>query len=200
MNKDYLNHYYKDDQKVLSNRKEIAFRFLDFEYKFETADNVFSKDHVDEGTKLLIETALDSGINSEVLDYGCGYGVVGIILSKLGYDTLGLDVTDRALELSAINNQKNNTAFKAYKVDDLNIYKDRFKTILLNPPIRAGKVVIYEMFDNCQKMLASGGQLYVVIRKQHGAASAIKHLQTLFTNVEVIKKSKGFYIIKNFLD
>lgn len=191
-------HYYKDDQKELVNRKVISFRFLSIEYKFETSENIFSKDAVDFGSNLLISESLASGIESKVLDYGCGYGVVGIILSKEGYDTFGLDVTDRALKLSQINNELNKTNFKVAKVDNnLSKYNNEFNTVLLNPPIRAGKSVIYEMFENSYDFLKENGVLYVVIKKQHGAQSAIKNLKELFTDVEVIKKSKGYYIIKN---
>ena len=198
MTTDYLQHYYKDDQKELNNRKEISFRFLSIDYTFVTADNIFSKDRVDFGTTVLLEAALDSGISGRVLDYGCGYGVVGIILSKMGHDTFGLDVTDRALKLSMINNEINQTDFKVAKVsDDLSKYNNSFETVLLNPPIRAGKEVIYTMFDWAHKFLKETGVLYVVIKKQHGAASAIKELKTLFDDVEVIKKSKGYFIIKN---
>lgn len=200
MRKDYLNHYYLDDQKQLLNRKEISFRFLNVDYYFETADNVFSKDHVDMGTHLLIETALDSGIKAPVLDYGCGYGAVGIVLSKNNYASIGLDVVDRALQLANLNAEKNKVDFKAYKVDDLNEYRESFKTILLNPPIRAGKEVIYQMFAHAAMMLQNDGVLYVVMRKQHGANSAAQHLKTLFKSVDIIKKHKGFYIIKNIVD
>lgn len=197
MNNDYLNHYYKDDQKELINRKEITFRFLSIDYTFTTADNVFSKDHVDEGSKLLIETAIDNGIENKVLDYGCGYGVVGIVLSKMNYDVLGLDITDRAVSLSRHNNEINKTNMEIKKVtSDLTLYNNQFNTVLLNPPIRAGKEVIYSMFLNSYNFLDKG-VLYVVIRKSHGAASAVKYLKTIFDEVEVIKKSKGYHIIKN---
>ncbi|HZJ85531.1 MAG TPA: methyltransferase, partial [Erysipelotrichaceae bacterium] len=79
MKKDYLVHYFKDDQKELINRKEISFRFLSIDYTFITADNVFSKDHVDSGSELLLTSALSEGLENDVLDYGCGYGVIGIV-------------------------------------------------------------------------------------------------------------------------
>lgn len=198
MTTDYLQHYYKDDQKELNNRKEISFRFLSIDYVFMTADNVFSKDRVDFGTTVLLETAIKAGISDRVLDYGCGYGVVGIVLSKMGHDVFGLDVTDRALNLAQHNNELNKTSLKVAKVtDDLSKYHNSFKTVLLNPPIRAGKEVIYSMFDNSYEFLKHEGVLYVVMKKQHGALSAVKHLETLFDEVVIIKKSKGYYIIKN---
>lgn len=196
MSKDYLNHYFKDNQTELSNRKEITFRFLAIDFIFESADNVFSKDHVDFGSELLIQSALDYGIDNKVLDYGCGYGVVGIVLSKLGYNTFGLDVTERAIKLSTINAKKNNVDFKVEKVaEDTSKYNNKFKTILLNPPIRAGKKVIYAMFENAYNFLEDEGRLFIVMRKQHGALSAKKELEKIFSKVEIITRKKGYYII-----
>lgn len=197
MSKDYLNHYFKDNQKELSNRKEISFRFLAIDFVFESADNVFSKDQVDFGSELLIKSALDYGVNNKVLDYGCGYGVVGIVLSKLGYQTCGIDVTERAIKLSSINAQKNQVDFRVSKVDTVNLstYYNMFQTILLNPPIRAGKAVIYSMFENAYKFLNNEGRLFVVMRKQHGALSAKKELEKFFSKVEIVTKKKGYYII-----
>lgn len=190
-------HYYTDDQKELLNRKEITFRFLSFEYNFITADNIFSKDGVDYGTNFLLKTSFNEGFKGEVLDYGCGYGVVGIVLSKNEYDVFGLDVTDRALELSRINNELNKTNFKVSKVtEDLAQYNNRFNTVLLNPPIRAGKKIIYQMFENAYNFLNHNGEMFIVIKKQHGAESALKFLKTLFDEVLVLKKSKGYFIIQ----
>ncbi len=196
MIKDNLTHYFKDGPNELSNRKEITFRFLAIDYIFESADNVFSKDHVDLGSQLLMKSALDYGFESNVLDYGCGYGVVGIIMAKLAYKTFGVDVTSRAIKLSKINAKKNNVKFPVEIIDDnLSKYYNKFNTVLLNPPIRAGKEVIYSMFENTYKFLNNGGKLFVVIRKQHGANSAIKKLEEIYSNVKVIEKKKGYYVI-----
>ncbi|HZJ85636.1 MAG TPA: methyltransferase, partial [Erysipelotrichaceae bacterium] len=196
MNND-LKHYYVDDQKELTNRKEITFRFLDIDFKFTTADSIFSKDKVDAGSTLLLQLAVESGIKDLVLDYGCGYGVVGVTLAKLGHSIIGIDVTDRAIKLSEINAKQNQVKASFEKIINNNVskYNNTFNTVLLNPPIRAGKVVIYEMFDNAYNFLLPGGVLYIVMRKQHGAKSAIKKLETLFNDVTVINKSKGYYII-----
>ena len=198
MNND-LKHYYVDDQKELTNRKEIPFRFLDIDFKFITADSIFSKDKVDAGSTLLLEAAVESGIKDLVLDYGCGYGVVGVTLAKLGHSIIGIDVTDRAIKLSEINAKQNQVKASFEKIINNNVekYNNTFNTVLLNPPIRAGKVVIYEMFDNAYNFLLPGGVLYIVMRKQHGAKSAIKKLETLFNDVTIINKSKGYYIIKS---
>lgn len=194
-----LKHYYVDDQKELINRKEISFRFLAIDFLFTTADNIFSKDRVDSGSQLLLKHAVESGITDKVLDYGCGYGVVATVLAKLNHEVIAVDVTHRAIELTLINAKRNNVLVDAQLIDHSNVdmYKNKFKTVLLNPPIRAGKTIIYEMFEKAYDFLLAEGVLYIVIRKQHGAKSAIAKLESLFTKVEVINKTKGYWIIKS---
>ena len=72
----------------------------------------------------------------------------------------------------------------------------QFDAVITNPPIRAGKQVIYKMFADAAKCLKPGGALYLVIRKQQGAESCMKYLQTMFSSVEKIDKSGGFWVLK----
>ena len=72
----------------------------------------------------------------------------------------------------------------------------RFDWILQNPPIRAGKAVIYRMFADAAQCLKPGGTLWLVIRKQQGAPSAMTYLRTFFTHVEAVEKKGGYWIIR----
>ena len=81
-----------------------------------------------------------------------------------------------------------------------NIYEDlhqeSYSDIITNPPIRAGKAVIYTMFEEAYQHLELGGKLWVVIRKQQGAPSAVKKIKDVFGNCEIIKRDSGYYILK----
>ena len=72
----------------------------------------------------------------------------------------------------------------------------KFDAVVTNPPIRAGKQVIYQMFADAAECLKPGGGLYLVIRKQQGAESCIRYLQTIYGQVEKLDKSGGFWVIK----
>ena len=110
-----------------------------------------------------------------------------------------IDINERAVELTKLNIEK-------YKLDNVNCFVSdglslidkSYDRIVINPPIRAGKVVIYKMFDDSKLHLNENGALYIVIKKSLGANSAIKKLQELFKNVEVLEKDKGYFIIKSF--
>ena len=71
-----------------------------------------------------------------------------------------------------------------------------FDAVVTNPPIRAGKQVIYQMFADAAKCLKPEGALYLVIRKQQGAESCVKYLQILYPLVEKLDRSGGFWVLK----
>ena len=73
---------------------------------------------------------------------------------------------------------------------------NKYDAIVTNPPIRAGKQVIYKMFADAAVSLKEEGALYLVIRKQQGAESCVKYLKTLFNIVEKLDKSAGFWVLK----
>lgn len=189
-----MSHYFTDPSNIKQNRRDIPFRFLDFEYKVMSDDGVFSKNGLDIGTESLLKVLVKEDIKGQVADLGCGIGVIGVVLNhyfKLNYT--GFDVNSRSVELANLN-------FKRYEVQGHNVVYDgldgRFDTIVSNPPIRVGKEKLYELFDQVFEHLNPGGVFYYVIRKSHGAASAEKKIKGLFGNCTLLKKDKGFYIYK----
>lgn len=164
---------------------------------FNTDSGVFSKDGLDFGTRTLLEAV--PPLYGRILDLGCGWGAVGVSVGKKYPETqiVMSDVNERAMELAKKNLSENGvTNAEVIKSDAMDDVDGTFDFILNNPPIRAGKAVIYKMFDQASERLNPGGALYVVIRKQQGAPSAKAHLQEKFTHVEVIAKEKSYWIIE----
>lgn len=195
-----MNHYFTDNPHLEENRKEISFRFWCFNYSFLTDNGVFAKDGIDYGTKTFLDAICTSEeLQDEVLDVGCGYGVIGITLKKIFPEkkVTMIDVNHRALKLSEDNAKKNNVEVEILESDAYSNLQQRvFTDIITNPPIRAGKQVIYKIFEEAYDHLKTEGQLWVVIRKQHGALSAKKKIEEIFGNCSIIKKDKGFFILK----
>ena len=164
---------------------------------FHTDSGVFSKGGLDFGTRTLLEAV--PPLHGRILDLGCGWGAVGVSVGKKYPETVIVmsDVNERAMELAKKNLKENNvTKACVIKSDAMDDVDGTFNFILNNPPIRAGKAVIYKMFDQASERLNEGGALYVVIRKQQGAPSAKAHLQEKFDHVEVIAKEKSYWIIE----
>ena len=160
-----------------------------------TDSGVFSRGEVDEGSALLLDSL--PALAGRVLDLGCGAGVIGVSVGKAyPVELVQSDVNERALALTRENLKRNGVAGTVVESDGFAALEGLFDTILTNPPIRAGKAVIYRLFAEARDHLKDGGALYLVIRKQQGAESAKKYLETLFTSVEMIERKKGFWVLR----
>ena len=146
-----MSHYFINDDSLKSEKRIIKYTINSHYFELTSDIGVFSKNELDPGSELLIKTAIKEGIKGELLDVGCGYGPIGITLSKI-CDLDKVDFID--VNLRALNLTKEN-AIK-YKVKNFNVFesngfenvKDLYDYILINPPIRAGKEVIFKMFEN----------------------------------------------------
>ena len=166
-------------------------------YVFETDAGVFSRGEVDQGTEILLKALPD--LDGDILDLGCGWGVVGTCLKGRNPDAriVMVDVNLRALELSRKNLSRNGASAEVLESDGFEGIRDRtFDAVVTNPPIRAGKEKVYEMLGDAAHLLKSGGQLFVVIRKQQGAESCMRYLKTLFDEVEKIDRSAGYWVLQ----
>lgn len=179
------------------NRKEFSFRFFDYLFEFYTDASVFSKGHIDLGTISLLEYVKNLNLNnSKCLDLGCGYGAISIILKKLIPTVLitGVDINTRALNLAIENAMINNVEID-FKINDGLNGLDKYNYIITNPPIRAGKKVIYEWFEIAPNYLLEDGCLIFVMRKEHGLKSALKFCLEYYSMVDVVYKFKGFFVV-----
>lgn len=167
---------------------------------FTSDAGVFSKKEVDFGTQLLLETFRFPESTARILDVGCGYGPIGLTLAKerANYHFVMVDINERALELSELNAKLNGINNVTIKKSNLlsGVKGDTFAAVLSNPPIRAGKKVVHQLFEDAFEQLEHLGELWIVIQKKQGAPSTIEKLESLFKEVTVQKKSKGYYIIK----
>ncbi|MDP4169279.1 MAG: class I SAM-dependent methyltransferase [Bacillota bacterium] len=194
------DHYYSKTPKVESNPKYWEYSLKNHNLRFKTDNGVFSKKEVDFGSRLLIETFEFPETAGMILDVGCGYGPIGLSLAKSDATRTVhmIDVNERALELARENAQLNgisNTVI--YESDRLEgVAEKNFAAILTNPPIRAGKSTVHDIFVQSYHHLLPGGELWVVIQKKQGAPSAVEKIAELFSDVEIVEKKKGYFIIK----
>lgn len=193
-----MDHYYSSNPSSKSEERILEYKIKDISLKFISDNGVFSKNHVDFATDLLLNAIASESINGKILDVGCGYGVIGITLAKLfSVKVTMLDVNERALDLAKRNAEKNETNdIEIVESNGFENISQKYDIIVTNPPIRAGKEVIYKMYDDAKEHLNDGGAFYLVINKKHGAPTTMKHLKELFEEVEVIDKRAGFNVIK----
>ena len=192
-----MSQYFNNDNSVPSNVVKTYANILGESFTFYTDNGVFSKTGVDFGSRLLLESLSLSALGESLLDVGCGYGVFGIVLNKkLGIKCTMCDVNRRALHLAKRNIEENKCS--NCEVIESNCYENitgKYSTIITNPPIRAGKKIVYEILENARNYLEPGGSLIFVVRKEQGAKSIISDMQNLY-NLTILEKKKGFFIIK----
>jgi len=194
-----MSHYYSREQNdIESNPSYFNFNFKGLELKFKTDNGVFSKDYIDYGSFAMLKAFIPNDIDLPILDMGSGYGPIGITVSRLfGKLVYMCEINERAYNLSLENINANNANCKAFNSD---LYEKveglKFSSIITNPPIRAGKDIVFKIYDEAFKHLVAGGELWVVIQKKQGAPSSKEHIEKLFGNCEIINRDKGYYILK----
>lgn len=194
------DHYYSEKPQTESHPRTWDAKLRSLSYRLTSDVGVFSKRGVDFGSRLLIEAFQFPDIVGRILDVGCGYGVIGLVLAKEQpvRETVLVDINERAVHLAQENAQIN-------RVDNVLIYQSDlfqkvtssdFATIVSNPPVRTGKTLVYRLFREAYNHLLAGGEFWTVIRKQQGAPSALKKLEAIFSEVSVVKKKKGYVVIR----
>ena len=190
-----MGHYFTNED-LKSEIKKFEIEINNEKLIFNTDNGVFSKGELDYGSYLLIKNVLPI-VKGKVLDLGCGYGPIGCIVNKVTKsEVLMVDVNKRAVHLTEMNIKENNVKYCNAFVS--NVYQEvskKYDYIITNPPIRAGKEVVYKILFEASKHLKENGALYFVINKNQGALSAKRDLEKV-ASVEILEKNKGFYIMK----
>ena len=191
------DHYYTVNPTSDHDERTIYANVIGVSSKFTTDAGVFSRDGLDTGTRVLLEALPE--LHGRVLDLGCGWGAVGVTLAKKYPDAqiVMTDVNQRAADLSAKNLALNGVSAQVLQGDGFENVTGTFDFVITNPPIRAGKQAIYGMFADARDRLCDGGKLYIVIRKQQGAPSALKYLREIFSEAEVVDREAGFWVIES---
>ncbi len=192
-----MEHYFTNNPNLKSELRTIDYTYQDLNLTFYSDNGLFSKDKIDFGSRLLVETILKQENKFQhILDVGCGYGFMGITLAKAYNATVTLvDVNKRALHLTEKNIFHNHVDGKVLESNMYTNVTSTYDLIITNPPIRAGKNIVYGILDDALNYLTPNGELWFVIRKDQGAKSTIEHLNSRYL-CAVVEKSKGFYIVR----
>lgn len=195
-----MGHYFINDPNLKSNKKQVKYTFLGKEIILNSDNGVFSKDRIDFGTNVLLNSLEDLSAIKSVLDVGCGIGIIGISLASK-YNNLNVqmvDVNEKAVSLTneniILNKLKNCKSYVSNVYSEVN---DSFDMIISNPPIRAGKEIVHKIASEAKEHLNDKGFFYAVVQKKQGADSFKKKLEEVYGNVEIVNKDSGYIIFKS---
>lgn len=189
--------YYAENPDSAHDIHELKVTLLGQSFTFLTDSGVFSKKMVDYGSQVLLNT-LDFEKGKTLLDLGCGYGPLGISLAKVqDVKPTMVDINNRAIDLAKQNAQKNGVEADIFQSNIYEKVNGTFDYIISNPPIRAGKQVVHTIISESINYLKVGGNLTIVIQKKQGAPSAKAKMEEVFGNVEILKRVKGYYILRS---
>ena len=194
-----LEHYFTNNPDLKSAIREIPYTIKNTNFTFLSDNGVFAKNKIDYASSLLVTLFLENHPelnNAKVLDVGCGYGFIGIVIGKITNASIDLiDINKRALHLCERNLKKNKVVGNVYYSDCYEFVKNKYDYIVTNPPIRAGKSVVEHILLDAKNHLKDNGELWCVIHKDQGAKTTKKALEVCY-NVEIVGKSKGFYCFR----
>ena len=193
-----MKHYYTENDDLISEPEQFIFNYRGKALTFVSDNGVFSKKMIDYGSRVLLEAISIDSSKKTLLDVGCGYGTFGIALKSV-YPFLEIDmvdVSDRALNLARENLKLNNMSANVYLSNTYDKVENKYDLIVTNPPIRAGKEIVTKILVESKKYLNLNGEIWVVIQKKQGAPSAKKNLESVFKKVDIVKRDKGYYILR----
>ncbi|MCL1842299.1 MAG: methyltransferase [Defluviitaleaceae bacterium] len=193
------SHYFVENPAVLTREREISLEIFGHKLRFLTNNGLFSCDKPDEVSLTLVKNM--PPIEGDLLDLGCGYGLIGVVLAKINPITLTQsDINGIAADYARKNACLNGISANVICSNGFENIPQKFDAITLNPPIHAGKVAVYRLYEDAAKHLKPGGSFFVVIQKKHGAESTLKKLCEIFHTCKVIYKKKGCYVVRCFCD
>jgi 16S rRNA G1207 methylase RsmC len=194
-------HYFSETPGSDYKPKEISVVINGHEVLVTTAGGVFSPDHIDQGTNVLLTHLDEAPAGGNILDIGCGWGPIALSLASASPKATiwAVDVNQRSLELTAAN-AKRLGLINIKCVTPEEVPADlEFSGIWSNPPIRVGKDVLHEILLTWLPRLQEHAEAYLVVQKNLGADSLHRWLEAeLPENFSTVRvdTAKSFRVLR----
>ena len=193
------DHYFTAQPAAPDERRTLTVELAGCAVTVQTAGGVFSPDHVDLGTRVLLREVPDPPSSGDLLDLGCGWGPLALTMALLSpaAHVWAVDVNERALDLVRVNASRLGLANVTAALPADVPASARFATIWSNPPIRVGKDALHDLLRLWLPRLAPGAQAWLVVGRNLGADPLHRWLaDDLGVAVERAASAKGFRVLR----
>jgi len=191
-----MDHYFSERQKTDHEILKIEEYIKGIKFEFLTDRGVFSRKKIDKGSKLLVKS-VETEKSDTVLDIGCGYGIIGIVISKFVRKVYMIDINRRAVHLARKNTVLNKCSnVSAMKKDFFEFEIKNFDILVTNPPFRMGKEFVFKIIEMVPDFLKEEGKFYMVVRTKQGAKSYEEKIEEIFGNCETVDRESGYRVLK----
>lgn len=155
-------------------------------------------------------------LKGNVLEIGCGSGIVSLACAKVGCSVLGVDINPDAVKCASGNATRNKIKSVRFIKSNLfsNVPKKKFDAILFNPPYlptsksekladnklnnafdggKTGRKVLDNFLDEFDDFLKSGGVLLLVQSSLNNQKKTEQRLKKLGYSIEIVAEEKFFF-------
>lgn len=194
------DHYFSAAPASADERRVITVSLRGHDVEVETAAGTFSPEHLDQGTRILLDLVPEPPATGTALDLGCGWGPIALALALASpeLDVWAVDVNERARDLATGNAARAGTDRVRVAAPEAVPDDTAFDVIWSNPPIRIGKAALHDLLHTWLPRLSPGGEAFLVVQKHLGAESLQRWLATSFTDLEVSRygNQKTFRVLR----
>ncbi len=191
-----MDHYFSERQETPHEILKMDENIRGIEFEFLTDRGIFSRKKIDKGSRLLAKS-VETRKSDTILDVGCGYGIVGIVISKFVKKVYMIDVNRRAVSLTRKNIVLNKCSnVSVTKKDFFELGIKNFDVVVTNPPFRMGKEFVFRIIEKIPEFLKETGRFYMVVRTKQGAKSYEKKIAEIFGNCEIVDRESGYRVLK----
>lgn len=190
--------YFAEDPSAARRPGIVHVVLPDLHLALETDAGMFSPGRLDPGTRLLLDTAPPPPPAGSLLDLGCGYGPLALVLASRapGAAVWATDVNRRALDLCRRNAAAAGLANVRCLPPGDPALPASFDLIWSNPPIRIGKAALHEMLAAWLGRLAPGGAAYLVVQRHLGSDSLQRWLAGQGWAADRVAARAGYRVLR----